>query len=256
MGRIGDLLQKKRPVLSIYCTAGFPRRESTREVMCALQEHGADMIELGIPFSDPLADGPVIQQSNRVALSNGMSIRTLLQDLQQMRREIHLPVLLMGYLNPVLQFGFERFCAAAASAGVDGLILPDVPLREFETRYRKIIEANGLDFVYLVTPETSAQRVRELDRSSSGFLYAVSSSSITGGSRPLAAVTGYLSRLRAMQLHNPLLVGFGIADRQAYYQLSQTADGVVIGSAYIRAISNATNVNEATKTFLSSILGR
>src|SRR5580704_3395121 len=181
MTRIRKLFERKdRNLLNIYCTAGYPDLSSTLPVMRSLQQYGADIIELGMPYSDPLADGPVIQASGSRALSNGMTIKTLFQQLEGLRKEIDLPVLLMGYMNPVLQYGFENFCRDAAAVGVDGLILPDLPEYEFETQYGALIKKYGLDFIFLVTPETTEQRIRKLDGLSSGFLYAVSSSSITG----------------------------------------------------------------------------
>jgi tryptophan synthase alpha chain len=181
MSRIEQLFQHKhQKILSIYCTAGYPKLNSTLEVMQALESFGADMIELGIPYSDPLADGPVIQMSSAQALQNGMTIQKLFEQLQQLRTFISLPVILMGYMNPVLQYGFEKFCAHAAACGVDGLILPDLPEYEFETEYAHILKKHKLNFIFLITPETSEERVKKLDSLSSGFLYAVSSSSTTG----------------------------------------------------------------------------
>src|SRR5690349_6270831 len=176
----------RRPILSVYCTAGYPKLNSTVEVMKALQDNGAEMIELGMPYSDPLADGPTIQASNTVALHNGMTIEKMFEQLKDFRNTpdakdaIRIPVLLMGYMNPILQYGFERFCRQAAELPVDGLILPDLPEYEFETMYGEMIKRYGLDFVFLVTPETSEERIKKLDALSTGFLYAVSSSSITG----------------------------------------------------------------------------
>lgn len=256
MSRLQQLFQKKQSgVLNIYCTAGFPQLDSTLPVMQALQEHGADIIELGMPFSDPLADGPVIQHSSSVAIANGMTIRKLFEQLKDFRKEIHLPVVLMGYMNAVLQYGFENFCADAKAVAVDGLILPDLPEFEFETMYRPIIEKYELDFIFLVTPETTAERVRKLDSLSSGFLYAVSSSSTTGSDGQQADIKSYLESLRALQLKNPILVGFGIRDKASFDAVCQLADGGIIGSAYIRALENSKDVNASTKTFLSSIRG-
>ncbi|MBL0271343.1 MAG: tryptophan synthase subunit alpha [Chitinophagaceae bacterium] len=256
MSRLQQLFHtKKTAVLNIYCTAGFPQLDSTLPVMKALQEYGADIIELGMPFSDPLADGPVIQHSSSVAIANGMTIRKLFEQLQGFRNEIHLPVVLMGYMNAVLQYGFEKFCTDAAAAGVDGLILPDLPEFEFETMYRPIVEQHGLDFIFLVTPETAAERIRKLDNLSSGFLYAVSSSSTTGSDGEQADIKTYLEQLRAMNLKNPILVGFGIRDKASFDAVCQLADGGIIGSAYIRALENSKDVNASTKTFLSSIRG-
>lgn len=255
MSRINELFAlKKSKVLSVYCTAGFPRLDSTMEVMKALQECGADMIELGMPYSDPLADGPVIQASGTRALENGMTMARLFGQLAKMRESIHIPVLLMGYLNPILQYGFEKFCESAAAAGVDGLILPDVPIYEFEAEYGAVIRKHGLDFVFLVTPETSEERVRKVDALSSGFLYAVSSSSTTGGNRDLADQDAYFGRLAAMGLRNPVLVGFGVRDKRSFEAACRHTRGAIIGTAYIRAIDGATDIGKATRDFLSSIV--
>ena len=181
MSRIKKLLEtKKDRLLNVYCTAGYPELDSTLAVMEALQVNGVDLIELGMPYSDPLADGPVIQASGTKAIANGMTISKLFEQLKDFRDRIRIPVILMGYMNPVLQYGFEKFCANAKAAGIDGLILPDLPVYEYETEYGAIIQKHGLDFIFLVTPETSDDRVRKLDALSSGFLYAVSSSSTTG----------------------------------------------------------------------------
>lgn len=252
----------KSSVLNIFCTAGYPRYESTLPVITALQQSGADIIELGIPYSDPLADGPVIQQSNALALANGMTIRRLFDQLKEFRKEIHVPVILMGYLNPVLQYGFEQFCADAAALGIDGLILPDLPVNEFEQEYGPVIRKYGLDFIFMITPETSEERIRKLDSLSSGFLYAVSSSSTTGRGGEIwgrdeagGGLEDYLSRLKSMHLKNPVLVGFGIKDKAGFDTVCRLANGGIIGSAYIKALENSTDVNASTKSFLSSILG-
>lgn len=255
MSRLQTLFARKpSQVLNVYCTAGFPDLNDTLSVLQALQDHGADIIELGIPYSDPLADGPVIQHSNAVALNNGMSISLLFEQLQSLRPAISLPVILMGYLNPVLQFGFDRFCKAAATAGVDGLILPDLPEYEFEHYYGPVIQAHGLDFSFLVTPETTEARIRQLDRLSSGFLYAVSSSSTTGGEQDMQPVAAYLERLRSYRLQNPVLVGFGIKDRTGFLSACQQADGAIIGSAYIKSLEAGPDIQTATRRFLGSIL--
>jgi tryptophan synthase alpha chain len=223
--------------------------------MRSLQENGADIIELGIPYSDPLADGPVIQQSSQAALMNGMTIKTLFSQLKDLRKEIRVPVLLMGYMNPVLQYGFEKFCEDAARTGIDGLILPDLPGYEFETIYGDIIKKQGLDFIFLVTPETSEDRVKKLDALSSGFLYAVSSSSTTGSLQKEGHIKGYLQKLKEMELRNPVLVGFGISSKTTFDEACRYARGAIIGSAYIKALGTEEDVNAATKSFLSSIKG-
>ncbi|MBS1948826.1 MAG: tryptophan synthase subunit alpha [Bacteroidetes bacterium] len=255
MNRLETLFKTKdQEIINVYCTAGFPELESTLPVMRSLQQSGADIIELGMPYSDPLADGPVIQSSGSTALRNGMTIAKLFEQLRDFRKEIAIPVILMGYMNPVLQFGFEKFCKTAAAIGVDGLILPDLPEREFETEYRAIIQKHGLDFIFLVTPETSEERVRKLDKLSTGFLYAVSSSSITGKDKDFKAVEKYLQRLQNLKLKNPVLVGFGIKDRQTFQSASKYANGAIIGTAYIQAIESSKNIEATTKLFLESVL--
>lgn len=255
MSRLQNIFQQPaKKVLNVYCTAGYPKPDSTLEVMKSLQDSGANIIELGMPYSDPLADGPVIQHSSAVALDNGMTMAKLFEQLKDFRKEISIPVILMGYMNPVLQYGFEKFCHDAATAGIDGLILPDLPEYEFETEYGAIIKKNGLDFIFLVTPETSEERIKKLDSLSSGFLYAVSSSSTTGSETSNSNTTSYLQKLREMKLQNPVLVGFGIKDKASFDAVCQLADGAIIGSAYIKALGNSDNVNAATKSFLSSIL--
>jgi len=222
--------------------------------MKSLQDNGADMIELGMPYSDPLADGPVIQASSAKAIANGMTINKIFEQLKDFRKEINVPVLLMGYMNPVLQFGFEKFCAAAKSVGIDGLILPDLPIYEFETEYGSIIKKYGLDFIFLVTPETSAERIKKLDELSSGFLYAVSSSSTTGKDKNMLGQSDYFKKLKDMKLKNPVLVGFGIRDRQTFRTACEYANGAIIGTAFIKALENKDDVEKSTEIFFKTIL--
>jgi tryptophan synthase alpha chain len=256
MSRIKSVFAaKQNNILNVYCTAGYPQLNSTIPVMKALQESGADLIELGMPYSDPLADGPVIQASSSKALENGMTIAVLFKQLANFRKEVHVPVILMGYMNPVLQYGFEQFCADAAALGIDGLILPDLPIYEFETEYGGIIKKYGLDFIFLVTPETSVERIKSLDALSTGFLYAVSSSSTTGKDKDLSAQSAYFEKLQGLQLKNPILVGFGIKDHQTFQTACRHAHGAIIGSAYIKAIEeNGEHIEEKTRRFLDSIL--
>ncbi len=256
MSRLENLFkaQSKR-VLNVYCTAGYPNLNSTLQIMESLQENGANIIELGMPYSDPLADGEVIQSSSLHALSNGMTLQVLFEQLSEMRKTIHIPVVLMGYMNPILQYGFEAFCARAKEVGVDGLILPDLPLYEFENIYGKTIKDNGLDFIFLVTPETPEQRLRKLDSLSSGFLYAVSSSATTGKDKDFSQVALYLKRLQQMNLKNPILVGFGIKDKQSVDAVNEFTHGAIIGSAYSNALSKGDNVGVTTKQFLNGVLG-
>jgi tryptophan synthase alpha chain len=255
MNRIDELFVKKPDgILNIYCTAGYPALDSTLEVMRALQEHGADMIELGIPFSDPLADGPVIQQSGMQAIHNGMTIPVLLEKLADFRSEIQLPVIMMGYMNPVLQYGVANFLRDAAAVGVDGIILPDLPMFEFETVYKPLFEQYGLHFIFLITPETSEERIRKIDELSRGFIYAVSSSATTGKDTDMSAQAAYFKRLEQLQLKNPLLVGFGIRDYASFSQACAHSQGAIIGSAYIKAITDATDINITTRDFIRGVI--
>ena len=267
MSRISRLFQSTplgaggHGILNVYCTAGFPQLNSTLEVMKALQDNGADIIELGMPYSDPLADGPVIQHSGNIALANGMTIKKLFEQLKDLRKSPSsggvgevLPVILMGYMNPVLQYGFEKFCATAAAVGIDGLILPDLPEYEFETEYGEIIKKHGLDFIFLVTPETSNDRIRKLDELSSGFLYAVSSSSTTGSDKNMTDVKSYLQKLQSLKLKNPVLVGFGIKDKQSFDAACENANGAIIGSAFIKAVENSKDIESDTSAFLKKII--
>ncbi len=262
MSRIEALFKKKNErILNVYCTAGYPRLDSTVTIMKALQQNGADIIELGMPYSDPLADGPVIQASSTVALANGMTIKTLFEQLKDFRKSPSLggigealPVILMGYMNPVLQYGFEKFCADAAAAGIDGLILPDLPEYEFETEYGDIIKKHGLDFIFLVTPETSDERIKKLDELSTGFLYAVSSSSTTGSDKNMTAVNSYLQKLKSLKLRNSILVGFGIKDKQTFDEACRYANGAIIGSAFVKALESSKNEEDSVKQFLKSVI--
>lgn len=261
MSRISNLFaRKKERILNVYCTAGFPHPDSTLKVMKALQESGADMIELGMPYSDPLADGPVIQHSSSIAIANGMTISRLFDQLKGFRQSPSpgdlgdIPVILMGYMNPVLQYGFEKFCKDAAAVGIDGLILPDLPMYEFETGYGDIIKRHGLDFIFLVTPETPEERIKKLDALSTGFLYAVSSSSTTGSDKNMGDTEKYLQKLKGLGLRNPVLVGFGIKDRQTFDTACKYANGAIIGSAFIKALETSGSVENSVKAFAAKIL--
>ncbi len=199
--------QKKERILNVYCTAGFPALHSTATIIKSLATGGADIIEIGMPYSDPLADGPVIQQSNLQALQNGMTIPILFEQLKGIKNEVNVPLILMGYYNPVMQYGLEQFCEDAATAGISGIILPDLPAYEYEKFYKALFEKYNLSFIFLVTPQTSEARVRHADRLSSGFLYAVSSSATTGGNTGMDSNAAYFQRLKKMELVNPLLIG-------------------------------------------------
>lgn len=244
---------KKTGVLNIYCTAGFPELNDTLPVMQSLQQHGADMIELGMPFSDPLADGPVIQDSSTRAIKNGMSLKVLFEQLKDFRLKVHVPVLLMGYLNPVLLYGIENFCQKCAEVGVDGVILPDLPMDEYESEYRPVFEKYNLHLIFLVTPETSEERIRKIDSVSRGFVYAVSSSSTTGTDKNMGHQQTYFERLKSLQLKNPVLIGFGIKDKATFDAAAACSNGGIIGTAFIRAIENTTNLDTAIETFIAGV---
>lgn len=255
MDFIQKLFEKKnKNILSIYFTAGFPHLNDTQNILHSLQNHGADLIEVGMPYSDPLADGPVIQNSSMKALKNGMTIKKLFEQLIEIKAEIKIPLILMGYLNPVLQYGLNRFCEQAKNAGISGIILPDLPVPAYENEYQKVFTENGLDFIFLITPETSEERIRKIDSLSNGFIYAVSSSSITGKNADLKAQENYFKRINSLKLKNKILIGFGIRNHQSFEQACEHAAGAIIGTAYINAIEQAENIDEATKIFLNSIL--
>ncbi len=243
----------KNKLLNMYCTAGYPNLESTTTVMLALQESGANIIELGVPYSDPIADGEVIQRSNMRALENGISINKIFEQLHAVKKELVIPVVLMGYLNPVMQYGLERFCKDAAAAGVSGVILPDLPLHEFETVYQPLFKKYGLYFIFLISPQTSTARIRKADQLSQGFLYAVSSSATTGGNSNFESQEDYFKKIKDMKLKNPVLIGFGIKDRASFDKATQYAAGGIIGSAYIKALENSDDIAQTTAAFVRSI---
>ena len=259
MNPIAELFSKKnKNILSIYFTAGFPKLQDTGIILRALQNHGADMIEIGMPYSDPLADGPVIQNSSMKALENGMTIKTLFEQLNHFKnnqpKENSVPLILMGYLNPVMQYGFEKFCVDAKETGIAGIILPDLPIEEYENEYQRFFLENNLSFIFLITPETSEERIRKIDAISNGFIYAVSSSSITGRDTDMNAQENYFKRIKNMNLNNEVLIGFGIRNHQTFEQACQYASGAIIGTAYIKSIEKAGDIEESTRKFLNSIL--
>lgn len=246
--------EKKENILSIYFTAGFPHLNDTEIILESLQKHGAGMVEIGMPYSDPLADGPVIQNSSMKALQNGMTIKTLFEQLKNNKSEIKIPLILMGYLNPVLQYGFEKFCKEANTVGISGIIIPDIPIDEYETEYKNIFEKYSLNFISLITPETSEERIRKIDSISNGFIYAVSSSSITGSDTNMVAQRTYFEKIKNMNLKNKVMIGFGIKDHETFTQACKYAAGAIIGTAYIKAIENTADIDDATQKFLNSIL--
>jgi tryptophan synthase alpha chain len=258
MNRISALFsQATEPILNVYTTAGFPHFEDTMTVLNALQKGGVDIIEVGMPYSDPVADGETIQLSNQAALEQGMSVAHLFEQLKDMRKSITVPVLLMGYINPVLQYGMEAFCAKCAEVGVDGLILPDLPMLEYEVSYKAIFEKYGLYNILLITPQTNDERIRHIDSVSKGFIYMVSSASTTGAKTGISADQEvYFSRIAAMNLRNPRLIGFGISDHESFLKASKNASGAIIGSAFVKMIAQAKDLQAEIVDFVQSIKGK
>lgn len=254
MNKISRLFtEKNREILSIYFTAGFPKLDDTRSIIKELVLNGVDMIEIGIPFSDPLADGPTIQHSSQVALENGMSVKLLFQQLQDLG-PTNVPLILMGYLNPVLQYGMEQFCRDASGLGVSGLIIPDLPLQEYLDEYESVFKKYDLKNIFLITPQTSEQRIRLIDRYSDAFIYMVSSASTTGAKVGITeAQESYFKRIRSMNLNNPVVAGFGISDKQTFSKVCEYANGGIIGSAFIKALSKDGKTENKVKTFIHSI---
>ncbi|EJF07954.1 tryptophan synthase subunit alpha [Pontibacter sp. BAB1700] len=246
--------QKPKGLLSVYFTAGFPNLEDTVPIILELEKNGVDLIEIGMPFSDPLADGPTIQQSSEVAIRNGMTIPKLFAQLQDIRQHTQIPLVLMGYLNPVMQYGVERFMQKASELGIDGLILPDLPLSDYVREYKELFEQNGLSNIFLITPQTPEQRIREIDAHTNGFIYMVSSASVTGSTTGQSVVnTGYFERVNGMGLRNPGIIGFGIHNHDTFTQACNHASGAIIGSAFIKALAKEGSLTENISTFIRSI---
>jgi len=254
MNRINFLFEKKKEnILSVYFTAGFPKLEDTLPILLCLQENGIDLVEIGIPFSDPMADGIVIQNSSQVALQNGMSIRKLFEQLTAVRAQIHIPLIMMGYLNPVMQFGFENFCKECSRVGVDGMIIPDLPLSDFLDEYKEIALRYRLEFIFLITPETSEERIRLIDSHTNGFIYMVSSAATTGTQTSFDTKTEYFNRINAMNLKNPRLIGFGISNKSTREMVCKYSSGAIIGSAFINALQETQDVKKGVKLLLEKL---
>ncbi len=255
--RITELFkQKKNGVLSIFCTAGFPNLNDLPLILQTLEESGVNMVEIGIPFSDPVADGETIQKSNKVALDNGMTLQLLFEQLKDIRKTVSIPLLLMGYLNPVMQYGVEAFCKQAAEIGIDGLIIPDLPVVEYTEFYKPIMDAFQLSNVLLVTPQTSKERIQYIDEQTDGFIYMVSSNSITGKAQGVSKEQlAYFERMNTLSLNNPRIIGFGISDAQSFGTACKFANGAIIGSAFIRALEVEGNLKENIGGFVKGIIG-
>ena len=240
MNRINQLFQDKPSgLLSLYFCAGYPTLDGTADVIRALQAAGINMIEIGIPFSDPMADGPVIQHAATCALKNGMTLRRLFDQLRDIRRDVTIPLVLMGYLNPIMQYGFEAFCQSCMEVGVDGVIIPDLPFRDYEESYKAIALKYDIRVIMLITPETSAERIRLIDEHTDGFIYMVSSAAITGAQKSFdEKKQEYFQRINAMQLRNPRMIGFGISNKQTYESAAANASGCIIGSKFVTLLGD------------------
>lgn len=256
MNRIDKLFQQgKNNILSVYFTAGYPNLNDTVPVIQSLEKNGVELIEIGIPFSDPMADGPVIQTSGTEALKNGMSLRVLFRQLSQIRSSVQIPLVLMGYLNPILQFGFNEFCSEAQRCGIDGIIIPDLPFAEYMKEYKAVAEKHGLHIIMLITPETSDERIRLIDSNTGGFIYMVSSASVTGAKNTFSdADLAYFSRVNAMQLQHPRLIGFGISNRDTFEAACKNASGAIIGSKFVSLLGSEKSVDDAVEKLKKSIV--
>lgn len=257
MNRLNKLFaEKKNNVLSIYYTAGYPEIGATLKIAQALEKAGADFLEIGFPYSDPLADGPVIQHSSQIAIENGMTLKLLFQQLKDLREQITIPVLLMGYVNPMLQYGVANFCRDAVEAGVDGVIVPDLPLDEYEDLYKEEFIKNGLSNIFLVTPQTAEDRIRKIDDLSNGFIYLLSSSSTTGKNlNESDDITKYYERIKAMELKNPLIIGFGISDKRSFDRANKYVNGAIMGTAFVKTIGNKEDYLSHIPEFIGKIKG-
>ncbi|MFA7494657.1 MAG: tryptophan synthase subunit alpha [Proteiniphilum sp.] len=255
MNRIDRLFEEKRNgILSVYFTAGYPQLDDTPKVIKALEDRGVNLIEIGVPFSDPMADGPVIQVSGARALENGMSVKHLFGQLAGIREEVSIPLVLMGYINPIIQFGFENYCAEAVKCGVDGLIIPDLPFAEYMESFKPVAEKHGLHIIMLITPETSEERIRLIDEHTSGFIYMVSTASVTGAKNSFGEESlAYFRRVNAMRLKNPRLIGFGISNKETFDAACREASGAIIGSKFISLLGSEKTIDDAAMKLVGTV---
>ena len=252
MNRINTKLQENKKLLSIYFTAGFPNLNDTVSIIKELEKNGVDMIEIGLPFSDPLADGPTIQESSTIAIENGMTTSLLFEQLATIRKSVKIPLIIMGYFNPMMQFGIEKFCQKCMEVGIDGLIIPDLPLHVYETEYKAIFEKYGLKNIFLITPQTTNERIQQIDTISDSFIYMVSSAAVTGSQSGFGSEQmDYFKRISDLKLKNPQIVGFGIKDNQTFLEATKYQNGAIIGSAFIKFI--ASNPINKIKNFVTNI---
>ncbi|MFI5140105.1 MAG: tryptophan synthase subunit alpha [Sphingobacteriales bacterium] len=254
MNRLNHLFaSKKDNLLSIYFTAGYPEINTTVDIAEALEKAGADFLEIGFPYSDPVADGPIIQHSSEKSLENGMTLNLLFEQLKELRKRVSIPVMLMGYFNPVIQYGVERFCKKAAEVGVDGIIVPDLPIYEYETLYASTFKDNNLSNIFMVTPQTSEERIRKIDELSNSFIYLLSSSTITGANLQMTNnIEDYYKRIKAMHLKNPTIFGFGIKDNATFKNACNYANGAIVGTAFVKLLGEE-NYMEKIPGFVRAI---
>jgi tryptophan synthase alpha chain len=253
--RINDLFRtKKKNILSVFYTAGFPTLDSTVLIAETLAKAGADIIEIGIPYSDPIADGPTIQESNKIALENGIKLSMIIDNVKSIRKSVNIPIILMGYVNPVMQYGVEKFAKDASKAGVDGVILPDLPMDAYLDEYKKLFDSVNLSNTFLISPTTSEDRIRKIDAVTDGFIYAVSASSTTGAKGTFAAEQlSYFKKLQEMKLKNPYLIGFGISNNETFTTASTYSAGAIVGSAFINVLKDSKNVVSDITAFVASL---
>ncbi|WDF70872.1 tryptophan synthase subunit alpha [Sphingobacterium oryzagri] len=244
---------KQDRLLSIYYTAGYPTLDSTINIAEELEKSGADFLEIGFPYSDPVADGPVIQNSSEIALKNGMNLTLLFEQLKELRSRVTIPVFLMGYCNPVLQYGVENFCKSCAEVGVNGVIIPDLPMYEYEDLYQETFLQYGISNIFLVTPQTSTDRIHKIDKLSNSFIYLLSSNATTGKNLEVGeSSTAYFQRLKDMNLNNPLVIGFGISNSKTFRQATDYAKGAIIGTAFVKLLAEEDYLSKI-KSFIADI---
>ena len=255
MNRINQLFAtKSEKILSIYFCAGHPTLEGTADTIKTLEQHGVDMIEVGIPFSDPMADGPVIQDAATKALRNGMTLKKLFSQLEGIRNGVKMPLILMGYLNPIMQFGFEAFCQRCVEVGIDGVIIPDLPFKDYLEEYKPVADKYDIRIIMLITPETSEERIRFIDNNTDGFIYMVSSASTTGAQKEFGdQKQAYFSRIKAMNLKHPCMIGFGISNKQTLEAAQANAAGAIIGSKFVKLFEETQNAGKAIKALKEAL---
>ena len=255
MNRIKQLFNKKqKEILSIYFTAGYPNLADTGKIIKELEKNGIDLIEVGIPFSDPMADGPTIQESGTLALKNGMNLKLLFEQIKEVRKEVELPLLLMGYLNPIMQYGIENFCKKCKEVGVDGVIIPDLPFNDYSTKYKSIFETYDIKVIMLITPETSEERIRLIDENTDGFIYMVSSASTTGAQKSFDdKKVEYFQKINSMKLRNPRLIGFGISNKATLEVAQSYANGAIIGSKFITLLKDNNSIEKAVQELKNTL---